>query len=220
MRTLMLSVLMAAMALPAFSQSAFVRVVHGSSDAPAVDVLVDGQIAFQGLRYKDYTDYTAVPAGTHTFAVNVSGTGTTVLNSPFSLMANVSYTFYALGQVGKGTLQLMGTGDDPTAPAAASTKIRIVHGASTAPAVDVYATAPFAPLGTPTLTNVPFALASGYLTVPAGNYQARVVPTGTTTVAINSGRVALTGGTVRTIVALDPPTAGGSFEFLILNDTK
>ena len=68
------------------------------------------------------------------------------------------------------------------------------------------------------LTKVPFPFASDYLAVPAGVYQARVTPTGSKTVAIDSGRLPLTGNTVRTVIALDPKTPGGLFELLVLPD--
>ena len=206
--------------MPASAQTARVRVVHASSDAPAVDILVDGNLAFQNLKFRDYTDYTPVPAGMRMLAINVAGTTTTALQLPFTLADGVSYTFYAFGKLGNFTLTMIGTGDDPVAPGAGMTKVRVVHGASTAPAVDVFVTAPFAALpNAPLLTGVPFTAASGYLTVPAGDYQARVAPAGTKTVVIDSRRVRLMGGAVRTIVALDGPD-GGPFELLVLNDVN
>ena len=58
--------------------------------------------------------------------------------------------------------------DDRTAPPAGNVKVRAVHGAPSAPAVDVYVTAPGADLqtATPALTNVPFGAASDYLAGP------------------------------------------------------
>jgi hypothetical protein len=138
-----------------------------------------------------------------------------------NLQGGNAYTFFAFGKLANNTLTLMGAGDDVVAPGAGAAKIRVVHGASTAPTVDVYATAPYAPLpAAATLTGVPFPLASGFLTVPAGAYQARVTPTGTKTVAIDSGRLPLTGNTVRTVIALDPSTEGGPFELLVLPDVN
>lgn len=209
--------------VPAMAQTgtASVRVVHASADAPQVNVWLDGNAAFQGLSFKDYTDYTPVPPGTHTVALALTSTGAVALQQSFVLAPGGTYTFYAVGLAAKGTLAIIGTGDDPTTPAAGNTKVRVVHAASTAPAVDVYATAPFAALpDAPLLSNVPFAASSGYLTVPAGTYQARVTPTGTKTVAIDSGRLPLTGATTRTIVAVDPKVDGGSFSFLVLDDAN
>jgi len=206
--------------MPASAQTARVRVVHASSDAPAVDILVDGSVAFQGMKFRDYTNYTPGPAGMRMISINVAGTTTTALRLPFTLMDGVAYTFYAFGKLSNSSLNIIGTGDDLVAPAMDSTKVRVVHGASTAPAVDIFVTAPFAAIpNMPLLSSVPYTMASHYLTVPAGDYQARVAPAGTRTVVIDSSRLRLMGGTVRTIVAIDAP-AGGNFELLVLNDVN
>ena len=211
--------LTAAAQVPA--NTAWVRVVHAVADAPAVDVRVNNNTAFEGLRFKDFTEYTPLPAGTYNLGVFLSGTMTRVINHEgVMLNGGTAYTFYALGRVANGSLTLMGTGDDISPAAMGMVKLRVVHAAATAPTVDVYATTPFAPLTSATLSGVPFALASDYLTVPAGVYQARVTVAGTKTVAINSGRVPLMGGTTRTVVAIDPMTANGPFEFLVLPDVN
>ena len=204
------------------SNTAWVRVVHAASDAPAVDILANGSLVFQGIKFKGFTEYTPVPAASYTLSVNVSGTSTTVMSiGPTQLMGGHAYTFYAFGTLANGTLQLMGTGDEVDAPGMGMSKIRVVHGASTAPRVDVYATTPYAPLtGAPALSGVPFPLASGYLTIPAGVYQARVAVAGTKTVAIDSGRFPLMGNTTRTVVAIDPSTKDGGFELLVLPDVN
>lgn len=204
------------------TNSSWVRVVHAASDAPAVDVAANGNIVFQGLRFKNFTEYTAVPPGTYNFSLNLSGTSTTVqTNGPYALQSGSAYTFFAIGKVANGTLTVMGTGDSVDAPGMGMVSLRVVHAASTAPTVDVYATAPYAPLpASPALTAVPYPLAGPYITVPAGVYQARVTPTGTKTVAIDSGRLVLQGNTVRTVVALDPSTEGGPFELLVLPDVN
>lgn len=219
MKTLFsLAALLGLTLMSASAQTSRVRVVHASSDAPAVDILVDGNVAFQGLRFRDYTNYTPVPSGMRMISINVAGTSTTALRLPFTLADGVDYTFYAFGKLANSTLTVIGTGDDLEAPAANSTKVRVVHGASTAPTVDIFVTAAFAALpSAPLLTGVPFTVASHYLTVPAGDYQARVTPTGTRTVAIDSRRLRLTGGTIRTIVAVDG-TDGTSFDLIVLND--
>jgi hypothetical protein len=202
--------------------TSWIRVVHAVSDAPAVDVAANGNLVFQGLKFKDFSEYAPVPSGAYTVEVKLSGTNTTVITSgPLTVQGRNAYTFYALGRVAASNLFLMGTGDDVVAPAAGSTKLRVVHGASTAPAVDVYASAPFAPLpSNAAITSFPFALGSPYLSVQAGVYQARVTVAGTTNVVIDSGRLPLTAGAVRTVVALDPTTPGGAFQLLVLPDVN
>jgi hypothetical protein len=204
------------------ADKSWVRVIHAASDAPAVDVLANGSLVFEGLKFKNFTEYTPVGPGAYTFQVNLTGTNTTATGfGPVTLQAGTAYTFYAVGKAAAGTLRMMISGDDASAPASGSSRIRVVHAASTAPAVDVYASAPYAPLpAAPALTSVPFPFAADYLTVPAGVYQARVTVAGTKNVAIDSGRLQVTGGTVRTVVALDPETAGGPFQLLVLPDVN
>ena len=110
--------------------------------------------------------------------------------------------------------------DDNTAPAAGSVRVRAIHGAPSASAVDVYVTAPGADLATatPTLTGVGLGDVSDYLEVPAGDYQVRVTPVGTKTVAIDSGALTLSGGQVRTVIAVDAAGGGAPFDFLFLAD--
>ena len=213
---------LAASLMPALGQAqqpALVRAVHASPDAPAVDVWLDGKMAFQGLRFKEYTDYTQVPPGNHTLQIVVSGTTNAVLGGPVNLEAGSIYTFMPAGRL--SGLRLISLGDVIQPPSTDTVNVRVVHGAATAPAVDIYVSTPFAPLpATPVLSNVPFTASSDYLSIPAGNYQARVAVAGTKNIAINSGRVALPGGAVRTVVALDPPTPNGPFELWIIPDVN
>ena len=70
-------VLSLALATSALAQDdmARVRVVHASPDAPAVDIWVDGSIAFSNAPFKGITDYASLAAGTYN--VQVSPTGAT-----------------------------------------------------------------------------------------------------------------------------------------------
>ena len=63
------------------SGTSWIRVIHAVSDAPAVDVAANGNLVFQGLKFKDFSEYTPVPPGTYTIEVKLSGTDTTVITS-------------------------------------------------------------------------------------------------------------------------------------------
>jgi hypothetical protein len=214
------SVLACSLAAQSLS-NAWVRVVHLSPDAPAVNVRANGDLAFENVPYKGFTAYTPVPAGQVMFGLEVASSGANVLSSSFALQGGNYYTFYAMGRVsgGNNPLQLRGTGDQ-VEPRSGSVLFRVVHGAPSAPAVDVYATTPYTPLAssTPLLQNVPFGAASDYFVVPPGLYQARVAVAGTRNVAISSMPLPLQGSIVRTIIAIDPAGENMPFDFLILPD--
>jgi hypothetical protein len=110
--------------------------------------------------------------------------------------------------------------DDNSAPAAGNVKVRAIHGAPSAPAVDIYITAPGADIQaeTPALTGVEFGDVADYIEAPAGDYQVRVTPTGTKTVVIDSGTLTLASGQVRTAIAVDAAGGGAPFDLLLLPD--
>jgi hypothetical protein len=198
--------------------TAELRVVHASPDAPNVDVYFNNNKILTDVPYETASAYLPETPGSANVQVDPTGTTTAVINSNETLVASQYYTAFAIGPV--SSISLLVTQDDNTPPPSGQVEVRIVHGSPSAGPVDVYVTAPGADLATttPTLTNVPFEAVSAYLTVPAGSYEIRVTPTGTKTVAIDSGAVALAAGQIRTVVALDAPGGGTPLTAIILDD--
>ncbi|MBY0506495.1 MAG: DUF4397 domain-containing protein [Bryobacteraceae bacterium] len=213
-----------AMATLSFAQTTGrVRVLHASPDAPAVDILVNGAIVIEALPFREYTEYLPVPAGAQEIRVNVTGTTTTVLRANPMIAAGVDYTAIATGFATPArtpALDLLLLRDDNTLAPNNGVKFRIVHGAASAPAVDIYLTTPFETIRDkqPGLSAVPFGAVSPYLSVPVSLYQARVAVAGTKTVAIDSHRLVTWNNMVRTIVAVDNRGGGAPFDLLILPD--
>ena len=196
-----------------------VRAVHASPDAPNVDVLLDGKAVLTNVAYKTASSYLTIKAGQHTAKVNVAGTQTTVITESGVFAGKSDTTILAVGKV--ANIAGLVLTDNNTPPSSGNVKVRVIHAAPSAPAVDVYVTAPGADLNTatPAVTNAAFKDVSGYLSVAAGSYQVRVTPTGAKSpVVIDSGTVALTAGQIRTGVALDADATGTSFTAIILPD--
>lgn len=194
------------------------RVVHASPDAPAVDVLVDDAVVLSNVAYLQSSSYLDVPDGERNIKVNAAGTSTTVIDADADLADGSDYTVIASGLL--ASIEPIVLEDDNTAPGSGNVKVRAIHGAPSAPAVDVYVTAPGADLSgaTPVLTGVEFGDVADYLEVPAGEYQVRVTLAGTTTVAIDSGPITLSSGQIRTVIAVDAAGGGAPFDFLLLQD--
>jgi len=222
-KMLALAVLASAVTLAACSDdepvtTAQLRAVHLSPNAPNVDILVNGAQVATNVAYLDNTDYLSVPSGPATVQVRPTGTSTNVIDETPTLAADSSYTVLAANFVAQ--IEAILLTDDRTAPTVGNVRVRIVHGAPTAPAVDVYVTAPAADLetSTPVLVNRIFRSVSAYLTVPAATYRIRVTAAGTKTVVIDSGDVPLSSGQVRTVIATDAPGNGAPFGAKILAD--
>jgi hypothetical protein len=164
------------------ADTAMVRVLHASPDAPAVDVYLDDTIvdALTNVPFGTISGYLEIPAGDHN--VKVYATGTTegpVIDAGVTVATGAKYTIAATGAVASITAQVL---QDEPAPDCESASVRVVHFSADAPAVDV-ATAGAAPADA-VVKNLAYPNASDYVALPAGSYDLEVRLAGTTTVAL------------------------------------
>ena len=182
-RMLVAAGLLVAFAAPvSAADTANVRVLHASPDAPAVDVyLDDAPVApLTNVPFGTISDYLPVPAGDHN--VKVYATGTTdspVIDADVTVAAGNSYTIAATNPVASITAQVI---EDAPSADCADAQVRVVHFSSDAPAVDI-ATAG-APPADAVIKNLTFPSASDYLDLPGGTYDLEVRLAGETTVAL------------------------------------
>jgi LPXTG-motif cell wall-anchored protein len=179
-----------------------VRVVHASPDAPAVDVWVNGNVAFSNAPFQGITDYAALDAGSYNVQVVPAGaTEPVVIDATLDLTAGTDYTVVAVGQL--ADIEPLVLVDNNAAPAMGKAHVRFVHASPDAPAVDI-AVADGGPV---LFSNVPFKGVGDYLPVDAGSYDLEVRLAGTDTVVLSVPGVALNDSTVYTIFAMG--LAGG-----------
>jgi len=173
-----------------------VRVVHASPDAPAVDVLVDGGVAFSNAAFKGITDYATLKA--QTYNVKVVPTGATepvVIEADLPLASGKDYTVVALGKL--ADIEPLVLVDNNATPAAGKAHVRFVHASPDAPAVDV------AVAGGPVIfSDIAFKGTGAYTPVDAGSYDLEVRLAGTDTVALAVPGVRLDAGNVYTVFAM------------------
>jgi Domain of unknown function (DUF4397) len=194
-----------------------VRVVHASPDAPDVDVLLDDSEVLSDVPYLAASEYLETTAGEHNVKVNAAGT-TTVIDTDVTLADGSDYTVIAAGSA--AAIEPILLEDDNAPPSAGNARVRAMHGAPSAPAVDIYLTVPGADLDdeAPALSGVEFGDVADYVEAPAGSYQVRVTLAGTKTVVIDSGTLTLASGQVRTAIAVDASGGGAPFSLLVLED--
>ena len=196
--TVLSLVLALVLAVPSMAQTGpRVRVVHASPDAPAVDVWVDGSIAFENAPFKGITPYATLSAGTHNFQVVPTGaTEPVVIDGDYDLQMDQDYTIAAVGRL--ENIEPLAIADDNTLPAAGQARVRFVHLSPNAPEVDI-AVADGGPV---LFAGVEFKEAMDYLSVDAGTYDLEVRPAGTEDVALSVPGVALEDGAVYTVFAM------------------
>lgn len=195
------------MAVPAFAQSdeAMVRVAHLASDAPNVDVYVDGAPvdALQDVPYGAVSPYLPLPAGPHQVTVYPAGDTTTpVIDASVEVAAGGAYTIGAVGLVGDGSLTAQVYEDDLSAPAEGNAKLRAVHAVPDAPAVDIIPEG-----GDALVEGLEFPNASPYAEVPAGSYTINVNAAGTDDTLI-SADAAVESGVTYSAFAVGTAAAG------------
>jgi LPXTG-motif cell wall-anchored protein len=179
------------------AHEARVRVVHASPDAPAVDVWVNGSVAFSNAPFKGITDYASLAPDTYNVQVTPTGaTEPVVIEADLALDASTDYTVVAVGLL--ADIEPLVLVDNNGAPAAGKAHVRFVHASPDAPAVDIAVAN-----GGPVLfSNVPFKGVGDYLPVDAGTYDLEARVAGTETVALSVPGVQLNDGTVYTIFAM------------------
>lgn len=195
------------MAVPAFAQAedAQVRVAHLASDAPNVDVYVNGEPveALLDVPYGTVSSYLELPAGTQQVTVYAAGdTSTPVIDTPVEIAGGAAYTIGAVGLVGDGSLTAQVYEDDLSAPAEGTGKVRAVHASPDAGPVDVVPEG-----GDPLVTGLEYPNASPYAEVPADTYTLNINAAGTDQTAI-SADATVESGTTYSAFAVGTAAAG------------
>ena len=195
------------------------QVIHASPDAPAVDIVVDGGVLVPGLAFPEATGFVEVPGGIYNVSVTVAGNPGAIAIGPvdLDLIPGTRYSVFAVGEL--AAIEPLILTDDPRR-VATNAKVRIVHASPTAADVDIYVTAVGADINaeTPTLENVPFKANTGFLSLPAGDYDVTVTPTGTKTAAIGPATISISDGGIYTAVARDPLPGAAEFGLIVLDD--
>lgn len=179
------------------ADGAKVRVMHASPDAPAVDVCVNGQVAFPNLAFPAATAYAELAAGSYDVAVYAAGsscTGTAVIDAKGLALDAKPYTIIAIGNLAE--IKPLVLVDNLAKPAAGNAHVRFVHASPDTPAVDITTKD-----GTKIFSNIAFGGASDFTPVPAGTYDLQARVAGTNTVGLDVPGVTLEDGKIYTIVA-------------------
>lgn len=189
-----------------------VRVVHASSDAPAVNVRLNGDVVVSGADFKQAA-VLKPDAGSASIAIDGllpgGGTATVIEADGVSLRSDTNYDVIAVGKVGDDTIEPLILADTGERDSADSVRLRVAHlspdaQAAAGGAVDVYVTAPGADLAAAEpAVSFEFKGSAGPLEVPAGDYRIRVTPTGTDTIVYDSGTVPLPAGADLLVGAVD-----------------
>ena len=172
--------------------------IHAIAGGPAVDVvLADGRAVIPGLEYDTPYGTLDVPTGIYEIAVVPQGEtveSALVPATPIALNTNTSYTLVAYGTPSLPNILVLATSAQPVG---SNNGLRFVHGVADGSPVDVYLNDT---LAVPALA---FGGSTVMLPVPAGDYDAKLLPAGEADGAtIAEGSLTVSAGEGLTAVAM------------------
>ncbi len=198
-----------------------IRAAHLSPDAPAVDVYVDGELVLEEATYTTVSDYLEFEPGSYTVAVVPAGeTPEEAVIEETVDVEEGDYTVAAIGEVAAQNqpLQALELEDDNTPPGEGMARVRGVHAAPDAPAVDIVVEE----TGDALFEDVAFGDAAD-VEVPEGDYTLLIYPAGERDEPAFEAAVSVVGGTIYSAFAigyLDPAAApvDEPFDVLVTED--
>ncbi len=99
------------------------RVIHAAPDVDDVSIVVtDGPTLFEGVGFKDTTDFEILDAGTYDIQVK-QGDDVLIRVTDFTIEAGMTYDILAIGRVDDGSLALVAIGAPTETPTGASTPV-------------------------------------------------------------------------------------------------
>ena len=206
------------------SDTARVRLVHASPDAPAVDVTAAGgdTVLFDGVPFGE-SGYVEVPAGTYTLGVRGdtdSNDGDVVAEYTVELTGGTVYTAFAGGYLSPGDEDAEAPFDLTVAVDSGAGggglvetgSVRVAHMSPDAPNVDVYVD------DSQALSDVPFGVVSDYMSVPSGERTVTITAAGDADTVAFEGPVTVGTGDYTVVAAGELTSEDTEFQPLVLED--
>lgn len=192
--------------------SAYVRVLHASPDAPAVDVYANNVLIAQNLVYRGFTQYLALAPATYRILVYPTGTrATPVIDTQVDIAPNGMYTIAAAGLL--QDIKAIVVPDTAAILPPNRTQLKFVHLSPNAPAVDITL-----PDGTVLFSNIRFGQISSNITVAPANYTLQARIAGTNQIVLTVPNALIRGNRYYTIYAVGLVDGNPPLQMLIALD--
>ncbi|MFC7096828.1 DUF4397 domain-containing protein [Halobaculum marinum] len=154
---------------PTTQETAYVRVLHASPDAPAVDVALNNETVVSDLAFGESTEYLSVAAGEYELTITTADGGDTVYESNVTVGPRSVTTVAASGEVGENASQPFAPlfiSDDAYEPEEGEAAVAVAHLSPDAPAVDITVEGSDVVVA----ENVSYGFVTDYVTVPEDEY--------------------------------------------------
>ncbi len=195
--------------------SGLLRVVQAVGSSNSVAVRVDGTLLLT-LAPGTVSAPTAVAEGHHTLTLTPTGGGTQASTHDIHVTDGASMTLVARDSAGIVVPSLLA--DTGAIVPAGKSKLRVMHAAVMAPAIDIYRLQP----DFPDLVTVMFPFAYGavspYLQSDPGTWDIVVTPEGQPDTLHHSGGFTVADGKRVTVIVMDSSAAGGIISLVVADN--
>jgi hypothetical protein len=190
----------------------YIRVLHASPDAPAVDIYANGNPIAKNLSYRGFTPYIKVPAGNYDIKVYPAGkTINPVIDTNLEIPGNSIFTVAAIGSL--ANISLLPILEPLHSANPGFAMVRFGHLSPTTPPVDITL-----PTGQKLFKDVEFKEVTGYIPVRPGNYTLQARPTGSDKVALLVPNIIFKPNKLYTVYAIGLSEGKPSLQVLIPQD--
>jgi hypothetical protein len=158
------------------------RLINAIPDSDQINVgIAGGDNWFEGVGFKDSTDYQTVTPGAYDLTVALPDSEAPLVTVPgIQITEGAVYDIFALGQIGAGTVTLLALETTVSQPCSAligvgapyDACVRFVHASPDAPAVDAYVG------GVLSVQGLQFNTSTDFVNYPAGEQQIQVTASG------------------------------------------
>ncbi len=191
------------------------RVVQAVGSATSIAVRVDGNL-LATLAAGSVSAPTAVAAGHHTLTLTPTGGGTQASTHDLHVTEGTSLTLVARDSAGFVVPAVLA--DTGAIVPAGKSKLRVMHAAALAPALDIYRSQP----DFPSLVRVMFPFAYGavspYLQSDPGTWDIVVTPENQPDTLHHSGGFTVADGKRVTVIVMDLGAAGGITSIVVADN--
>ncbi|MBW3633026.1 MAG: DUF4397 domain-containing protein, partial [Chloroflexi bacterium] len=179
-----------------------IRVVHASPDAPAIDILVDGQPIALGLAFGEASEYAALSPGDHQLQVVPTNGGAPIIEQTITVVGWGAYILAAIGPLADRQLQFNEV--DVTQTNAGQARVRLLNAVPDAREIGIGGA------GSDELMadGVAFRTVSGYQNVTPGTYDLEVRASDTGETLLQASGVRIGAGQVYDVIALGRASDG------------
>lgn len=176
--------------------SAYIRILHASPNAPAVDIYANHFLMAQNLNYRGFTPYFSVAPGRYRIQVYPAGTRVTpVIDAYLDVVPSGMYTIAAAGML--QNIQAIVIPDTASILPPNQSQLKFVHLSPNAPAVDITL-----PDGTVLFSNIRFGQISKNILVAPANYTLQARIAGTDQVVLTVPNALIRGNRYYTVYAV------------------